>query len=116
MFKPICQKYYYNSEIKKCTSNLSNLEKEFFDIEQKILQINTKVFITDYTLPNILVISLLHIQIQELHKKKYDINIEILKEKKKLLEFQIKKIDYEKYIDSFVVQDTQIIVVHPKYA
>jgi hypothetical protein len=113
MFKPISQKYYYDSEIKICTSKLSNLEKEFFDIEQKILQINTQECMSDITLSNIVVISLL--QLQELKKTKHDINIEILKEKRKILDFQIKKIDYEKYVDSFVVQNTQIIVVRPKY-
>lgn len=114
-FKPIDEKLHYDLEIQNCISDLSKLKFEYFDIEQKLAQINLQKSKYDHIFTYIFETSFYQIEKQKLKKKIYDLNIEILKEEKKILEFKIKKIDYEKYSDSSVTTETKIITVTAKY-
>jgi hypothetical protein len=114
-FKPINENLYYDHEIKNCISDLSKLKFEYFDMEQKLTQINLQKINYDHIFTYIFETSFYQIEKQKLQKKIYNINIEILKKEKKILEFQIKKIDYEKYVNSSTTTETKIITVTAKY-
>jgi hypothetical protein len=118
MFEPINEIYNCDNEIDTCVYNLFKLKTEFYNIEQKLTEINTQIQIHKYTKSQKVIQILSQTLIQELEKKKYYIRIQYLKELKKKLELKLQKnnFKYNMITTSDLNLDHEIILVPAIYA
>lgn len=109
MFRPINEFEDCNINIETSLSNLLNLESKLFDIE-KLEKINIQTLVHQKSLIETFKLSILHTLKQDFKKQ-------ILEEKKKMLEYEIKKNNYIIYIASCTEIDSKkkVIFVPPIY-